>query len=400
MRIKKILQISASLLIAILLCSILIACDNTVEPADTEVNTEESADTVIATDTEETNKATEATSDTEAKTEPTEPVSGVKEYKLADVIDKLKLHGRIASLSSGLACDATGCGIEFRIKAKGKVVLKALADGDEGKFTVYVDGERKKSTFKADPGAVDSLNIAFFGEEGEHTIKVVKQTEAQFTKCELISLEFEGEFLDPPAYTDKYIEVIGDSITSGVGNLIKNAVATSPSQDGTQAFPYLTAEALGVDGSFVTCGGLGLAKSAKDFIASDFYPAASFFRDREAAYSFDRKADLVVINLGTNDVEYGADENALKAETKNFINLIREKNGNVPIIFTYNLMNDAKASEWIGAALTEMGGESAGLYQLKLNKNQEGGSAHPSLEGHATAAGILTAFIEQKGFLK
>ena len=63
-------------------------------------------------------------------------------------------------------------------------------------------------------------------------------------------------------------------------------------------------------------------------------------------------------------------------------------------------MNDAKAAEWIGAALTETGGESAGLYQFKLNKNQEGGSAHPSLEGHATAADLLWGFIEQKGLLK
>lgn len=402
------LKKTLSVILLSLLCLSLFAC--TGDSGDGKVTETDKApetnvqDTTNSSDTsEDTMKETDAKTEkaTDAETEAPKPKDEAVKYNLTDVENKLKFHGRVTKLSTSFACDATGGGIEFRIKAKGKVVLTVLAQNQESYFTVYVDGERKNTRFKADPGSPDTLNIAYFGDEGEHTIRVAKQTEAQYSLCELLSIEFMGEFLDPPAYTDKYIEIIGDSITAGTGNLVRNTAAgQANNQDGTKAWPYLAAEALGVDASIVSCGGIGIGKGFRDEVETEFYPFTSYFRDKTTEYSFERKPNLVFVNLGTNDVSKDATENQVKTETKKLIEMIREKNGGVPIVFTRNLMNDAKAAEWMKAVITEMGGESAGLYQFTLNKDGEGGSGHPTKEGHAIAADMIVSFVNQKGFLK
>ena len=58
--------------------------------------------------------------------------------------------------------------------------------------------------------------------------------------------------------------------------------------------------------------------------------------------------------------------------------------------------NDSKVVPWVTAVISELGGETEGLYMCQLNKNQEGGSGHPIDDAHDIAARILRKFINDK----
>ena len=59
----------------------------------------------------------------------------------------------------------------------------------------------------------------------------------------------------------------------------------------------------------------------------------------------------------------------------------------------------ANVNVWLNDVFTELGGESAGLYQLTVNKNNSGGAAHPNREYHQEVSQKLSQFIREKNLL-
>lgn len=331
--------------------------------------------------------------DVEEKKEPVE-------YMLAESLDKLKLYGRMSAVESGVTCDFTASGIEFNVRAKGDVKLRVTPNKDTY-FTVWIDGERLEERFCV-PGIVTDITIASFDEMGEHNIKVLKQTEAQWSLCILNSLSFIGDFCEAPKAADKYIEFIGDSIVCGHGNLCMSGdenQGNAKCEDGTLAFAYLTSEILKADHSIIGCSGVGIDKGFTLFSEDDFYPKTSYYRDRNELYSFEQIPDLVVINLGTNDTTKGSGEAAFKAGVKDLIEFVRSKYGKVNIVWTYNMMNDEAVRNWLMTVIEELGGEAEGIYTCKLDRNRQGGNGHPTGDAHDLASVQLVRFIREKGLL-
>ena len=58
----------------------------------------------------------------------------------------------------------------------------------------------------------------FDGEEGEHTLRIVKLSENSRGKCGFYEIETDGEFLPVEAKKTLTVEMLGDSITCGYGN--------------------------------------------------------------------------------------------------------------------------------------------------------------------------------------
>ena len=375
-----------------LLCVCMVACvaaDTENGKVDTTENSVDNTEELL--DTDEVGGT-----DTEPTAEKKKPVT----YELVDVVDKLKLHGRMYEVDTGITCDFTASGIEFKVYAEGDVKLKVTPTKDTY-FTVWVDGERAEERFYA-PAKATALNIASFKTAGEHTIRVLKQTEAQWSLCVLNSLSFVGEFKEAPAYSDKYIEIIGDSITTGHGNLGlrgDDGAGTALLQDGTTAFPFMTADKLGADASIVGCSGVGLDKGFTAFSEDVFYPQTSYYRSRNREYDFERVPDLVIINLGTNDQTKGSTKEAVQQNARELIEFIRSKYGKVNIIWTHNMMRDDNVEPWIKEVIDSLGGEAEGLYMCELNKNLEGGNGHPVEDAHIHATRLLRNFINDKGLL-
>lgn len=334
-----------------------------------------------------------------------EPEKIVKEQnlKLAEIADSIKIHGRTSIESNGLACDASASGISFSAYVEGLVKLTVTATA-ETYFTVTVDGVRAEQRLRANAGTT-TLQLADFSTGGVHEISVLKQTEARLSLCVFSSLQFKGYLNDAPAKKDFYVEFIGDSITGGYGVLCANGTENGGSaqyQDATQAFAYLTAQALNADHSLVNCSGMGITKGSPSipFTANELFSKQSKYRSDTAPYTPARIPDLVVINLGTNDSANGASTSQFIKDTTALIELVRTTYGKeVPIVWVYNMMNDS----FYGSArfaISSKGGEDGGIYTCEMTQNRDGGVGHPSLTAQKAAAEQLAAFIQSKNLLK
>lgn len=324
-----------------------------------------------------------------------------RRYSLAEDLKYFKLIGRTQILDEGVSCDFTASGIEFEGIMSGDVVLLLSCDRSTY-FTVYIDGKRVEERFCAD-SFNPFITVASFEGEELHNVRILKQTEPQWSLSILNEIFITGYLNDAPANKELYLEFIGDSITCGYGNLAQSDTpnaGTALYEDGTQAYAFMTAESLDADYSIVGCSGIGIDKSWTDFNESDFYPKASFYRDRDGAdYSFARIPDLVVINLGTNDKSRGSTEAEFKTGVRALIEYVRSSYGSeIPIVWAHNMMGSCRF-EWTESVLEDMGGEDSGIYFVKLAQNNAGGNSHPELSAHKIAAEELTRFIIDKNIL-
>ena len=366
-------------LLLLAMCLSLFACGNTEEPPvpDTEKEDDKEEEKVIEDRT----------------------------YLLKDITDSLKLHGRTSVTEDGIACDLSATGIEFSAYIEGEVKISiSVSRPSNGAstntyFTVYIDEVRQDTRFNIKSGS-ETLTIASFEEGGVHNIRVLKQTEAANSLSVFEALSFKGYFEKAPAKKDLLIEFLGDSITSGFGNMCMNGASDAGSalnQDATQTYAYLAAEKLGADHSLVSCSGIGIAGSwCGDFVMKDFFTTESYYRSTSEKYEKTFTPDIVVINLGTNDFSKGSSVTQFKVGVKALINLIRNTYGeDVKIVWAANMMGECMQT-YSKSVIASLGGEANGLYMCTLTENRQGGYYHPNKAAHVAAAEALAKFINEK----
>ena len=330
--------------------------------------------------------------------------------KLIDTLmDNVKTQGRTAMVRGTLMLDFSISGIEFELDCAGDVYAtfnasKISNSGSEGGvyFTIIVDGVKK---------ARDYCRIASVGETkvklaeglsaGKHTFAIYRQSEHSYGEVGVCALSYDGEMLAKPADKDLYIEFIGDSISCGYGNLIangqgNNSPGASLYSDGTQAYTYLTAKALNADWSTVSWSGLGCKYGYSSTTMQDVYPAQRYNYDQKTQYDFAKKADVVVLALGTNDNSIQYDAALKRAGLVEMLQLVRAKNPDAPIVWIHGMMTNG-VSSMIEEIVAEFGGEEAGYYACRLTQNNAGGGSHPSLSGQQKFADELVAFLTEKG---
>ena len=133
------------------------------------------------------------------------------------------------------------------------------------------------------------------------------------------------------------------------------------------------------------------------------YPFISYYRSNTLRYTPERKADLVIVNLNTNDNNFGATEAPYKESLKTLISEIREAHGeDVKIVWIVGMMisPDANVNKWMNAVFDELGGESAGLYRILVETNTSGMYSHPDASSHAAVSQALSQYIRDKGLLE
>lgn len=347
--------------------------------------------------------------ESESSKETEEYVMQNVDQSMRDAENDLLLLGRAYYDGSSLVCDNVGDGIAFRLRFQGELILTATSDRDSY-YTVYMDGERLSERICFADGE-SYATVAENDDDEIHEIRIVAQNEAQFSLSSLDSIEFYGTFEEAPVAREYYIEFIGDSLMTGYGNLVPSGtpdVERSLYQDGTQAFPFMTAEALGGDCAVVGCSGIGVTSGWRDFNMDVFFPARSYYRDPDTEYTYTRVPDLVVLSLGTNDVyapsnavnmNNSADVQRLTDGFKALVAQIGEYyDTDIPVILLYG-MGSPHLDSFAPLLMEELGGESAGMYALKLNPDGSGGNGHPSLAGHDAATETLTEYIREKGLV-
>jgi lysophospholipase L1-like esterase len=377
-------------------------CQDARTEETTDANTDQTTQNLTERTEQPTMNETTITTPQEKPNTPTNPIELVANtYDFCKNREHFKRYGRMLEKASGLTCDFTASGIEFCGKMLGDVVVSLSCSADTY-FTVFIDGVRQEERFYA-TSATKQLCIASFAEAGEHTVRMVKQTEAQWSLCLLESVSITGFLYPAPTDREFLIEFIGDSLTSGYGNLGDSSTPVAGialMQDGTQTYAFLTAEALDVDYNMVSCSGIGIAKGWTAVNEIDFYQKSSYYRS-DSVYHNDnsRIPDVIVINLGTNDQDRGCDEASFKAGVKELIAYLRAFYGaEVPIVWAYDMMSYG-CFTWARPVLAELGGERAGIYTVQLTRNNAGAGHHPALEGHYKSSEQLVQFILDKKLL-
>ena len=325
-------------------------------------------------------------------------------------------------------------GIEFKGAFVGEITLdlKCIAQKDnEAYLAVFIDGVRIPDTYngnKRTEGAfhvtaadgVKTLSIANFDEAGEHTIRIVKQTESNYALLDFIKLSYTGILDNPPEEKDLYIEFIGDSYTCAMGSAGDTSITGGGSaqgingadwEDGTFGYAYRTAQMLDADYSIVSESGIGLAHTWFKTKMGNFYTRTSYNRSTTEMYDFERTPDLVVINLGTNDhflkttnghSQHYTDPKIVQKEAKALMETVRAKYGPTVRILWVNGVSASISEEeaLINAAVNEFGGEAAGVYFFKLvhsPENSKGAESHPSKAGHEGIMSQVYTYICNKG---
>jgi lysophospholipase L1-like esterase len=145
---------------------------------------------------------------------------------------------------------------------------------------------------------------------GEHTLQFVRQTEGQAGATTLFDVSApQGELLPPGPPLPRSIEVVGDSISCGYGNLGDSASCgfSLATESHYHTYAAVAARALGAEISTVAVSGAGMLRNL-DGSTVDTLPRLydrAVADDPRVLWVAKRAPDVVVINLGTNDLNGG-----------------------------------------------------------------------------------------------
>ena len=325
-------------------------------------------------------------------------------YKLSEITGEINILGRCAVTDNGLNVDWSASGFEFVADCK-DFVKATVTSSHNCRLNVYVDGGELRAIDVT--AGTKSYVIASGLEKGVHEFRVVKSSMVEYATTALAvtveSLEIYGELGEAEA-REHLIEFVGDSITCGVG-----AVAGTTEAYSELSYAYLTAGKLNADYSLVSVSGIGAGKSTErhgNTLMGDVYPLTNYYRSKTEKYSTERKADLVVINLNTNDKgSFAQDQkDAFLAKVEELIGQVKSIHGeDVKIIWVMGMMSPISSGYldlWTAQYFASLGGESAGYYYLVASEtNRQGGASHPIASAHEKMANQLEAFIIDKGIL-
>lgn len=317
-----------------------------------------------------------------------EDPTGVHTYPLNSYTEGIKIMGvRHLECESRLYVDWTGSGVEFNVTLNSACDITFTAGSIGGTFfKAYVDGTHWKNG-EADYYSVTGDDVIIMLESvpaGDHTIRLVKATGYTLSRAHLWDVTIDDGIMKKTAPADKdlYIEFLGDSISCGWGTIGGHTGAYTD-QDGTLAYPYLVAEALDADYSIMALSGKGVIFGSPNF--QDNYLHASPLRTTDEEYSFERKADIVVINLGTNERGNHADAATFGEAYLELLEQIFEKNGTDCVIYcVWGAMNDAYCEQIQDAIFDYKKQNDEGkIYTIILDKSTQ---TLPQAYGHPTIA--------------
>ena len=300
-----------------------------------------------------------------------------------------------------LRCDFTCTGIAFNAVCKGEVKVKFWTTAN-CYFTVYIDGVRvAERLFVGVDDSNSFLTVANFEEYGQREIRLVKQSQYPFAYCGISEVQLLGSFGKRPAQKDRFIEYYGDSILNG-SNIYKGGTSVT-STDGTLSFGYMSALALNADCNIIGRGGMGLyAKDSGTEGMNEIWNLTSSAKAPGVQeYDFSKIPDVVVVELGCNDVLSSRYTDARYKESIGvMIDNIRSAYGNeMKIIwcYGYNEQMDEKWETVVKPTLDALNRDGTILYcelpPAPLDKEQGGDGLHPDVEIAGRMATAMADFI-------
>lgn len=244
--------------------------------------------------------------------------------------NNVRTIGRVFVYNDVLWLSYSGCGIEFVCNGgfcatliADDMIHAADAEIHYARYAVLMDGVQIRGGRLAESESVIEAEA-----EGEHTFRIIKLSESADSSLGIREISGlaaaspnDAEFdFRPSESPELKIEIIGDSITCGYG--VEGSLAetyTTATENVSEAWAYKTAGRLGADYSIVSRSGAGIIsgytgdgiKNTENLLPEVYdkmgcslstLDGKVFPADFE--YDFTYEPDLIIVNLGTNDISY------------------------------------------------------------------------------------------------
>ena len=394
-------RIWSLLLVVCMLLAVLAGCgvkdgDGRTEPADTEssvktaeVTTAEPVETTAVVTTEQ----------------PPLIVDGY--VSATDCSLYVKEVGRSRLYRGAFILDWSASGIEFAFSGSGDLRVDIEKEGSSSNAVLIAEVDGEEHTLNVNTAGVQTYRVVTGLAEGEHHVLIRRRNMVEDGSDNGIlvgikGFRMTGSLLKRPADNKYMVAFLGDSILCGHG---------LPNQNGLATYAMDLCKREGFDYDVCSVSGFGVYCSSTrhgftEKTLTKFYPYFNYYRSTTLRYMPERQADLVVVNLNTNDHNFGwtnSPEEPYKEALRTLISEIREIHGeNVPIVWIVGMMisPDSGVNRCLGEVFAELGGEAAGLYTITVETNTAGGDGgHPDASSHAAVSQALSAFIRTKNLL-
>lgn len=310
------------------------------------------------------------------------------------------LNGRTSFSGTNLISNFANSGFTLSGYLYGDITLSVTADtnetwnpGDQLYYNVVIDGAVDKASLVAVKKGRATCTMVKNLRRGYHTVEITRGTAANYGTATLHELTYTGTLQKAVRKTLK-MEFIGDSITNAEGTIVRNDLADNyyvERHNSLNSYAAQTARALNADLSVCAVSGI----SANGML--------SRFGSQPAA---DEK-DIVVINLGTNDMgwpyfdleemEEDGRLQQIRTDSAALIDLVRTTYGeDVQVIWAYGMMYEQGMTvlqEVIENYNTAHPTANVLFCNMFSVADTTGFQTHPSQAGQNAAATYLTEFI-------
>lgn len=284
------------------------------------------------------------------------------------------------------------------------VILKTVRCGPYGEvdyFNVTIDN-KDPYVLEVKIG-VDKYQLASGLENGYHTVKVTKRTEAAFGSL----IQFEGfdygtgKAAPAPARKDRRIEIYGDSISAGYGNEGTEAGFRLNEENVDLTYGALAAAALNAEYTDIALSGHGIHVSLSTStteVTPKYFNRALY--KTNTAYRFNQPdPDVVIINLGTNDYAMNVSEVDYYNSYMDFIATIRKKYPQSYIVCTtcggtYKALSILQTI--VEKRQTQYNDNKIGVFAAVIEDTNGafGSDGHPSVYGHQQLSQQLIEYLQ------
>lgn len=287
----------------------------------------------------------------------------------------------------------------FEVSFTGTKVTCELESTNKYPYVVIVvDGDFENSKRLQFTSNKMTLDLVEFGTDDgkEHKVALYKSTESQQAHIRVKKIETNGSFKEFSGYRDRKIEVIGDSVSAGFGNLASSKLDeySLENTDSLKAFPFLVSLGLNAELNQLSVSGAGLKFSPyNDKNMFDAFQKVDVGSTKNWDFSY--VPDLVIVELGTNDGYYIGTGKGTKEEFihkyNEFLDYIHTVYPNAKIMMYYGGMKESNMYDAYTAIYEEAKSRIPDLGILKYEGDGNGAQGHPSAQSQKDIASAIIA---------
>lgn len=308
---------------------------------------------------------------------------------------------RFSWAGAGLKAVVEGDTIAVRLESQGDAVYyQAVIDGEAGERIRVDEGEH-------------TVTLAEGLSSGEHVLELYRDTEGDGPVSVFLGFE-EGTVVGAPPASDRFFEIVGDSISVGYGSIGTERHGSNPgpgcSGDHSrsswfQTYGAIAARELDAELSTVARSGFGMVRG----YGQNMSVMPPLFDDTIAGsnnprWSFERIPAALIINLGTNDWNGGDPGSSFETAYLSFLAQVREHYPDTLILLTIGPTLEDGRKRQVEARLQQVietraaeGDDSVEMIDIGIQSTEVTGCGwHPSAAEHRRVGMVLVEALRDR----